>query len=136
MYTQPKPDIEDYLEHHGVKGMKWGHHKKVTTADIKAARGRLSRAGNKYGALEDKLSYGPDKTASEKKSDDKILKQLSKMDAAFKDDPDRYVAARMTRGEKAATIILGGPVGLVAVGAHSAFVRTAEKKQAKRIANK
>ena len=32
MYTQDKPDLE-YLAHYGVKGMKWGTRKGVSTAN-------------------------------------------------------------------------------------------------------
>lgn len=133
---QDKPSLE-YLVHHGVKGMKWGHRKKVTTSDIKDARQRLRKASNKYGSLEDKLSYGSEsKTPAAKKRDAQIQKQLDKMDADFKNDPDRYVAARLTRGEKAVTVILGGPVGLAAIGAQSAVIRVGESRQRKRIAGK
>lgn len=81
MYPEDKPSLEE-LFHFGVKGMRWGVRKKVTTSDIKSARAR----------------------------------QRGRSESARKTSSDRAISSRLTRGEKVAALLIGGPVGLVVIG--------------------
>ena len=89
-------EIENFLEHSGVKGMHWGHHKSQTpgpsTTDIHMARARQQGRKSAYRqALVTGDRAGAGKAARE-----------------FQSSHDRVIAAHMTKGEKAATVLLGG----------------------------
>lgn len=123
-----KPSLEE-LSHYGVKGMRWGVRKKYSAADIRAARsrqkGRLDEFTTARKAHAKSLSTNDGR---------KIGSTGATMDAkrrALLRHPDRAVALRMTRGEKAVTAILGGPLGVVAIGVTSAAVKGVERKNAK-----
>jgi hypothetical protein len=61
---------------------------------------------------------------------DKANQKLNQMNVAFLKNPNRAVAARLTRGEKAIAIILLTPAGAAAaIGATSAISRRIEKRQ-------
>jgi hypothetical protein len=121
----------DELAHHGIKGMRWGHRKKVTKADIKQARknvkwdlAKLDKQGDAVDSAK-----GKQKIVAQKKYDSLHIK--------FLNNPDRSTALRMTRGEKFATII-GSTIALpgagTAVGTGVVLTRTAvanniQKKQ-------
>lgn len=115
----------DELAHYGVMGMKWGVRKSATGKDIRAARNRLQVKANKYQVQQDKALA----TARGSAARDREVKTLRKMESDFKKDPDRVIATRMTRGEKAAALIVGGPLGLVPIAATSAASRRIEFKQ-------
>lgn len=51
--------------------------------------------------------------------------------AVPKQDSDRIIAARMTRGEKVVSVLLTGPIGLTAIAATSGVSRRIEYKQDK-----
>lgn len=119
------PAIED-LEHHGVLGMKWGKHRaQAGGKEIRSARYRLGVKQAKYAAADDKRRSLKKGTAERTKAD-AHQKTLEKQ---FNKDPDRVVASRMTRGEKVVSVLLAGPLGLVAIGGTSAVSRRIEKKQ-------
>lgn len=121
----------DFLEHHGVLGMKWGHRKRASTVQIKAARGRVATEKNKLDRAESKAAHLKDpkqRAAAEK--------NVAKMKLHFLNNPDRVASARMTRGEKAVSIILGLSVvgvgvapGLAVISGTSARSRRIERKQ-------
>lgn len=121
---------EDELAHYGVMGMKWGHRRAATTSQIKTARANLSVKRSKYEAQRQKV-----KNTAKGAARDRQAKTLGNMKVSFLKDPDRVIAARMTRGEKALTLLLTGVtgVGIVAGGAAiagtSAASRRIEKKQ-------
>ena len=119
------------LTHYGVLGMKWGHRKSATTADIKAARNRISKKQAEYAIQDDKRRSTKRGTAARTRETQK----LERMKTSFLKNPDRAVATRMTRGEKAAALILtvptGGVAGIAAIAGTSAVSRRIEYKQDK-----
>lgn len=123
-----KPALDDdLLLHYGVVGMKWGHRKaRATSSDIKRARRGLRAQNDKYGQLEDRMTYGKNEN---KALNDKLTAQMKKMDEDFKKDPRRVIATRLTRGEKVAAVILGGPIGVAVIAGTSARSRRIEYKQ-------
>jgi hypothetical protein len=126
-----KPDLdEDLLIHYGVAGMKWGKTRaRGKSADIKKARGNVAKRAEKYKAEKNKLKAMKDGKAKVQK-----MKDLNKMKVSNLKDPDRVLANRLTRGEKAAVlgfsfITLTLPVGLGVVAGTSAASRRIEYKQ-------
>lgn len=120
-----KPSLEE-LSHQGVLGMKWGHRKMATASQIIAARGKLNSQRKDLANQVDKVH---DTTKKGTPARTKEVKKLQEMHTTFLKNPDRVVAARMTRGEKAAALVLGGPAGLAAILASSASSRRIEQKQ-------
>lgn len=125
-----KPSLDD-LEHHGVKGMHWGQRKaRATGPEIRTARSKVHLEADKVRQQAKKA-----KQAAGTKSASRENAKLSKMKVDFLNNPDRATAARMTRGEKFASILLTGvasPLTVVSVGAiagSSARARTIEKRQ-------
>lgn len=119
-----KPSLED-LKHYGVLGMKWGQRKTASGKEILAARRRLAKDQQHRLGQMDKL-LDTKRGSKERKSAEK---KLADMYASFLKDPDRVIAARMTRGEKFAALIIGGPIGLAGIAATSAHSRRIEAKQ-------
>lgn len=105
--------VEEFLEHAGVKGMKWGVRKaedsggaskkapsagKQKDMDIKAARKRLNEGKNVAQKLWNMQSFGKPLGG----------RQLLELSNKGKSPDDIAMAARMTRGEKTATAVLLG----------------------------
>ena len=122
---------EDELAHHGVLGMKWGQRQSATGSQIKSARKRLKAKTTAYRAESKKLDSMASESAKRKSFEDKLKKNHQ----AYLKDPDRVIAARMTRGEKFAAILMspGGPAGALpaatVIAATSAASRRIEYKQ-------
>jgi len=98
--------------------MKWGVRRKASTQDIKGARTRLKRESSAYRQESKKLSgaTGAKKTALEA--------DLRKRQQKYLNNPDRVIAARMTRGEKFVSVLLGAQSGVGLAGAAAGIAGT------------
>jgi len=116
---EEKPSLEETLAHYGVLGMKWGQSRsKATGTQIRRARRNLGTKRNEIlDKRDDVKRTGTGKT------------ELAKMQADFLKNPDRAVASRMTRGEKAVSLILFAPAGIASIATTSAVSRRIERKQ-------
>jgi hypothetical protein len=127
-YGEEKPSLEE-LAHYGVLGMKWGQRKKATGREIRSARRRLSTKQNELFDKQDQVKTLAKGSTARSKGE----KELGKMTTDFLKNPDRVTATRLTRGEKAAFLIIsapsGGLGGLAAIATSSAISRRIEKKQ-------
>lgn len=100
------------LTHHGVKGMKWGVRKKsVTSQEVQDAGFRQQTRLNKF---MDAKGAASDPTASSK-SRAAAAKRAKTLEKEFDTSEDRVTAVRLSRGEKAALLILGGPIGAAVI---------------------
>lgn len=125
-----KPSLNE-LSHYGVLGMKWGHRRKATGAEIRQARRNVRKQEAGIDVQIDKVAAAKQGSAQRARE----MRTLKNMNAAMLKNPDRVIAARMTRGEKIATLLVtgvGGPTGLAGLGAiaaSSARSRRIEYKQ-------
>lgn len=131
MAVLEKPDLDDaLLIHYGVAGMKWGHRKQGGSTDIKKARANVSARNEKYQSDKNKA-----KAITNGRARAKALKDLQKSRVTDLKNPDRVLAARMTRGEKGATLALGLvtgvglPIAIGAIAGTSGRSRRIERKQ-------
>lgn len=128
-------DTETFLEHHGVKGMKWGVHKKARPSDADIKSARLSVRAHDAATMNKAVEVATSKKGTAKRA--KAEKDLKSLEMAHLKNPDRITATRLTKGEKifnTALIVATGPIGLTVVGAQTAvnagYRRTASKRQA------
>ena len=128
MFDQEK---EDFLEHYGVKGMRWGQ--RGRSAQINAARKRQGAKARTYQRAEDDAlkayDKGPKAYAAAKAKADKLKKE-------FDDSPDRPISMKMTMGEAAVSLMLLGPIGLVPIAGMEAASNIVGDRQDKRAAGK
>lgn len=128
-YAAQVMDTDDFLEHYGVKGMKWGH-RKPTSSEIVGARRRVAKASRKVDNAEDKMS-----TAKDAKSAKAAKKEFDKVNKEFLNNPDRVTALRLTTGEKwshAALAVLFPVAGTAAVAVAGVARGTARSNIARR----
>lgn len=120
-YGEEKPAL-DSLAHYGKKGMKWGVRKKYSTDEIKDARARQGSRLNAVNQQAHKLNLATGKAK------DKAAADYAKKLKEFKDNPDAAIGGRMTRGEKAAALIIGGPIGALVIAGNASAVRKHERE--------
>jgi len=116
-----KPELGS-LEHYGVVGMKWGQRRKGNAYDIRRARQSVKKTDQAYRDAKEvaKRTHRGNRAAA------KVLAQEKKMEALK--NPDRVLANRLTRGEKAAVLLLA-PFGMTTIAVTSAYSRRIEQKQ-------
>jgi hypothetical protein len=116
-------DLDEFLEHYGVVGMKWGQRKKGNAYDIHRARQSTKKKSSEFADAKEnsKRTHRGNRAAA------KILAQEKKIEALK--NPDRVLSSRLTRGEKAVAILLGGPIGLGIIAGTSIRSRRIEYKQ-------
>lgn len=123
-YTEEnKPDTpaQVVLAHYGTKGMRWG----VRRANPSGGQIRLAR--KKQAERQMKVFRAEDEGIVGKVPVRVSVKNAKKLQKEHDTHEDRVTAAHMTNGEKAAAILLGGPVGAVVISASKANVaRTAK----------
>lgn len=122
IFGDAKPSLEE-LAHHGVKGMQWGVRKtRSTSAEIHTARARQTSRHETLRRLTKtaQTAKSPSVRAAAAKQQQKVTKDILT-------NEDRVVAARMTTGEKAAHLILLGPVSMVTLTAAGDRARRTER---------
>jgi len=128
---EDKPSLET-LAHFGVLGMKWGHRRSATGSEIVDARRRIQIKQQQAELVRSSRKSTKKGTPERAKQDVK----LNQMKASFLKNPDRVIASRLTRGEKAIVVMLaatgvGAPFAVAAIGSTSAVSRRIEFKQDK-----
>ena len=124
---KPGTPAELVLAHHGVKGMQWGVRKRRPSAhEIRSARVRNHERQAQFIVNDAAIRNAPNP-----KSRAAAVKRQQAHVKEFNQTEDRVTAARTTRGEKAAALLLAGPVGaavLVAGGSRRrAIARNVDK---------
>lgn len=115
----------DFLEHYGVVGMKWGKHRaKADGYDIRAARSRVATQKTQLHKAQRDAARVKDPAAREM-----AKAKVGEMKTTFLKNPDRVVASRLTRGEKAVSLLLG--FGAAPIVVTSIASRRIEQKQDK-----
>lgn len=107
----PLSELDDYLEHYGVKGMKWGVRKAASTRrDIKDARARQRIRKGEIRQLQSK-------SVSETSSTGKAAaeKALKKAMSDFENNPDYKTSKKFTALEQVGVGLVSG-VALPVVG--------------------
>lgn len=89
---------DDFLEHFGVKGMKWGVRKKV--------RGTAGRADRLQRQAARRPTRGNVRSAQR-------AQKVADRSSAKKSKTDLKVASKMSKGEKFASFVAGGPIGMM-----------------------
>jgi len=107
---------EEFIEHHGVMGMKWGVHKKEGSSSAggkiaskkKITSGDIYNARSKTASRQRALNQQVDKTnlAHPGKAQAREAKKLNEMSLEFLKNPDRATAQRLTVGEKVGLAVL------------------------------
>ena len=105
------PPMEEFIEHFGTKGMKWGvrrQQRKERNTQIKTARKNIRKKEDEIHDLDKRARKS--KSATERASLDKLA---TKKAAALFNSPDHATAARMTTGEKWVTgLLITGAIGV------------------------
>jgi Ni,Fe-hydrogenase III large subunit len=142
--SDDKPSLDELteLQHHGVKGMRWGVRskrsypsgKEIRTARRNVQARRAQMTGNR-------IATGVRAVQGNKKAVASLKTQHKDMKMSFLKSPDRVTALKMTKGESAALAILAihpaltAPVlGRIAVG--EGVARTIQSRQSRGVYDK
>ena len=101
---------QEYLEHYGVKGMKWGVRKQkkaMARSNIQRKKNQISKEFNKAAASSD-----PAKRAAG-------IKKVNALGKELRNDKNISLASKTTTGEKAVHIFLFGPAAIGTIPLHS-----------------
>ena len=107
-YDEKPSTPNEMLAHYGVAGMKWGQRKKYSTTQIKEARANQSARRDRINRATQDLNLAK----GDRESKAAVKKYVSAV-KDYKTSQDRVVAARATKGEKLAHVILLGPAAAV-----------------------
>ena len=122
-------EVDEFLAHYGVKGMKWGVHK--SKADYKQSRAQV-RDIRKKGHTGDEIREARKRQAARmRKQDDaddalsdavvsgankakiaRLEKEVERTSAAVRTSDDRIIASKMTTGELVANAIISGTASI------------------------
>lgn len=110
-------DVEDFLEHYGVKGMKWGVRKdRVSGADRRIARAEVNdvrKSARSAIKQHRRAGSNAERAAAQKKYQKDVLDRIKSKE--FKENYKK--ANTMSKGEMAAQAVLLGPMALVTIPA-------------------
>lgn len=128
MLHDEKLTLDDALIHYGVLGMKWGITRRQGSAsDIRSARSNVSK--QKKAVEKAQKSIHSARTDEERQA---AVDTHASLKMAMLNNPDRVIAARLTKGEKAVSYLLLTPVGATAlISTTSVVSRRIEYKQDK-----
>ena len=126
-----KPPLDDVLEHHGVKGMKWGIRKQKVSTGLARRRVNtgeaVSEAGQKAKSIMSKIG----KNVSERKKrmgySEKTYQKYKKKGMS---DSEAVEAAKKSRKKKVAAVAIGAAaltIGVLAARKHNINVQNAKR---------
>lgn len=99
-------EVDTFLEHYGVPGMKWGKQKaKVSSRDIKEARGRHN---DRAARINRNVEIG--KNTYDKETQKRAAAAIRKIGQEKDAASDASTGARLTKGERFATYMVVGPL--------------------------
>lgn len=97
-------DVDDFLEHHGVKGMHWGQRRAArATRDQSIRDARTRNASRELLANQQVAKYNTSTSVKGKAAADTAIK---KMTDEAENSGDNKLAAQRTSGEKATKAVL------------------------------
>lgn len=115
-------EIDEYFEHYGTKGMKWGVRREVSSSDRKAGRKEFASTGREARKLIKQARKSGSQAEREevaKQYEKNVLKKIQT--PAFK---KAYQDANtMGKGEMAVQLLIGGPFAALTIPSTRAVYR-------------